>query len=734
MYQNIIITAGVGVYRISLTKVWPAFINSALWTLFGVSKEEFVQSIELDNILGGKYTQRIDLINNLCSGEPIQNKSGVIDAIGLSTYNIEIPLEVIYYIFKFDEETSLLFVLICKVNSEANRFGDILKTFDINSLVFSEMDEVGLEYDRISQCVKLRTVHFRLESCWTIDDEELAKFLLRFIHPEDHTRLGETLASALEKPDYGNISIRLRLLNQEYQAMEFWYSSSIDQNGNVNKICGIIEQEPAIKQEEKLLHVRSRVPVIIDNKILLHLEFNMDTNLRIRSKNDLETVSFPCGDYQSVLTVIKDVFLHENDINCIEYIKKRYAILRARAEVYDFYCCDVRMLSCIDKIYSNQAGYRWYHIVQELLFDIRTRKTLGFISIYDIDDTKYNEYGCLPPIDKGASEHMLNLNGFFTCVTNHLFTAHQTKDLLDYSALVLVKIKAESNTDDNLNEAIERTAKTINAFIHKDEFYCDYSEDIFALFLHTHQQSEIFQERIHMLDLGLSSDKTAGCSTSVNIGYSVICDSDHNSGSTLLKEASIALFWTDLPNCNRICQYTKENEARIIGQLSCGTIKSTMPRINKNLSNVSIRTFGTFDVFVDGQPIPFSNEKAKELLAVLVDHREGFVTPSQAISYLWEDEPCNQKVLSRLRKVALLLKRQLEKYEIGNLIESVNGRRRLVIHPGVQCDYYELLSNSASDYRYYGTYMPEYSWAESTNAILEIKYNYYANNISDIAR
>ena len=45
---------------------------------------------------------------------------------------------------------------------------------------------------------------------------------------------------------------------------------------------------------------------------------------------------------------------------------------------------------------------------------------------------------------------------------------------------------------------------------------------------------------------------------------------------------------------------------------------------------IVIRTFGYFDIFVDGETIPFSCKKAKELLALLVDRRGGFVTTGDA--------------------------------------------------------------------------------------------------------
>ena len=37
---------------------------------------------------------------------------------------------------------------------------------------------------------------------------------------------------------------------------------------------------------------------------------------------------------------------------------------------------------------------------------------------------------------------------------------------------------------------------------------------------------------------------------------------------------------------------------------------------------IVIRTFGYFDIFVDGETIPFSCKKAKELLALLVEEED----------------------------------------------------------------------------------------------------------------
>ena len=127
-----------------------------------------------------------------------------------------------------------------------------------------------------------------------------------------------------------------------------------------------------------------------------------------------------------------------------------------------------------------------------------------------------------------------------------------------------------------------------------------------------------------------------------------------------------------------------------------------------------IRTFGYFDVFVDEKPIPFRNKKAKELLALLVDRRGGYVTSEEAISFLWEDEEINVVTQSRYRKVALRLKNTLEEYGIADVIESVDGKRRLV-REQVRCDLYDYLSQKEEFAQLFkGSYLSNYSWGEVT--------------------
>ena len=130
--------------------------------------------------------------------------------------------------------------------------------------------------------------------------------------------------------------------------------------------------------------------------------------------------------------------------------------------------------------------------------------------------------------------------------------------------------------------------------------------------------------------------------------------------------------------------------------------------------NVLIRTFGYFDVFVDGNPIAFRNKKSKELLALLVDRKGGYVTSEEAISFLWEDETVSTLTLSRYRKVALRLKSTLEEYGILDIIEAVDGKRRIVMDK-VECDLYQYLSGKEEFAQLFkGSYLSNFSWGETT--------------------
>lgn len=150
---------------------------------------------------------------------------------------------------------------------------------------------------------------------------------------------------------------------------------------------------------------------------------------------------------------------------------------------------------------------------------------------------------------------------------------------------------------------------------------------------------------------------------------------------------------------------------------ACFTQEESVKEAGEYLTQgrVYVQTFGRFHVTIDGKPIVFHSEKAKELFALLVDRKGYYVSNREIITNLWEEELVDGLTQSRCRKVVFNLKKTLELYGLEDLIESnVKGYRRLNTDM-ITCDLYQYLSG---DERYQnlfkGSYLDEYSWAEST--------------------
>lgn len=139
---------------------------------------------------------------------------------------------------------------------------------------------------------------------------------------------------------------------------------------------------------------------------------------------------------------------------------------------------------------------------------------------------------------------------------------------------------------------------------------------------------------------------------------------------------------------------------------------------------IYIRTFGYFDVFVNGHAIPFRSAKAKELLAVLVDRRGGFASRGDIIGCLWENEPVSSRTMTRCRKAYMNLIAELAAYGADDIVESNSKTgERHVIPDRFECDLFQYLSGEPQ-YRnlFHGVYLENYPWGEYTLGMLERKY------------
>ena len=146
--------------------------------------------------------------------------------------------------------------------------------------------------------------------------------------------------------------------------------------------------------------------------------------------------------------------------------------------------------------------------------------------------------------------------------------------------------------------------------------------------------------------------------------------------------------------------------------------KQQMP-VPQEQKRVTVQTFGYLNILIDGEPVVFEHEKAKELLAVLIDRQGKFVSSGEIISCLWEDEAVNENTQSRCRKAAYHLRRILEAYGLNDLLESTPKGYRRIRTEMIDCDLYHYLNGEeAYVNRFRGAYMSDYSWAEQTLTML----------------
>ena len=135
-------------------------------------------------------------------------------------------------------------------------------------------------------------------------------------------------------------------------------------------------------------------------------------------------------------------------------------------------------------------------------------------------------------------------------------------------------------------------------------------------------------------------------------------------------------------------------------------------------AKVEVRTFGDFEVLVDGIPVSFARAKAKELLAYLVDRQGSSVTRASVFAALYEDVFYDRSMQKQLDVVIRSLRETLAKYGVENILELRGGAMR-VRPERLDCDIYRLFSGDMNAIRaFQGKYMNGYAWAGMNDALV----------------
>ena len=138
-------------------------------------------------------------------------------------------------------------------------------------------------------------------------------------------------------------------------------------------------------------------------------------------------------------------------------------------------------------------------------------------------------------------------------------------------------------------------------------------------------------------------------------------------------------------------------------------------------AHIKAATFGSFDIFVDGEMVVFPRAKSKELLAYLIDRQGCSVSRSEAFAAIWEDAEYDRPMQKQLDVIIRSLRSTLEEYGISEILELKSGYMR-VNSDLIECDLYRFFEGDIDAVNAFrGEYMSAYPWASLTEAYMDQK-------------
>ena len=138
-------------------------------------------------------------------------------------------------------------------------------------------------------------------------------------------------------------------------------------------------------------------------------------------------------------------------------------------------------------------------------------------------------------------------------------------------------------------------------------------------------------------------------------------------------------------------------------------------------ARVEARTFGNFDLLLDGKPVVFRQAKCKELLAYLIDRHGANVTRREAFAILYEDRMYDRPMQKQFDVIIRALRTTLTEYGIGEIFQMGNAAMR--IDPAlISCDAWRYLQGEPEAiHAFVGEYMSNYAWARLTESTMAWK-------------
>lgn len=137
-------------------------------------------------------------------------------------------------------------------------------------------------------------------------------------------------------------------------------------------------------------------------------------------------------------------------------------------------------------------------------------------------------------------------------------------------------------------------------------------------------------------------------------------------------------------------------------------------------TGIYVKTFGRFQFVVNGEEVSFGREKAKEMLAYLVDKQGKSATRKELATILFEREDYSRSTQNYLTKIVKELVTVLERVGAEQILKRGLNSYSVDVD-AFSCDLYDYEKENATPSelnRFQGDYMKQYSWAEVTLARL----------------
>ena len=133
---------------------------------------------------------------------------------------------------------------------------------------------------------------------------------------------------------------------------------------------------------------------------------------------------------------------------------------------------------------------------------------------------------------------------------------------------------------------------------------------------------------------------------------------------------------------------------------------------------VSVKCFGSFEVYADQKPVVFKRSRSKEVFAFLIDRNGAMCTQNMLMGILYPDAEVTNSNIIAVRNYCTDISMTFEKLGVGDTVFKARGSIGLDI-TRIDCDYYRFLKgDQIAIHSFLGEYMREYEFARETEAAL----------------